>query len=283
MYRQIFEAFSVPLINCLFLRNVIFEIVILTSDHTCNYVAHTVIISDFFVLIPRGIFTRLGGPFTGFICRFKIIGQKASARGSGDYLISVIADCRIISERTALLSVDGCSHCFCGIFDQKRSVSFTDFFYNIYASRESVQLGIDNKLYVRIHLKRFFKCVGIHIPRLCFGVNENGNTSLIYNGIQRSGERHIRTKYAFSLQSAVTDRGLSVKNLTCVLDCKMKRCGATRKSYSVFHLRLLGSYSLYLVNILPHRAHPIAFICFGDVSHFITVHGGRGKPNFIFE
>ena len=97
MNRQIAKSVAVSLIYCLFLCDVFFQMRILTADNTGDHVAHAVVVADFLVLIPRGVFTRLCRPLARPVCRFRIICEQASAGGTGDDFVAVIADCGIVA------------------------------------------------------------------------------------------------------------------------------------------------------------------------------------------
>ena len=76
MDRKSFETLFVSHIDCFFLCDMFFQIWHLTTNNTCNDVRHSVVIADFFVLIPRSSLTALCGPFSHFIRISFTISQK---------------------------------------------------------------------------------------------------------------------------------------------------------------------------------------------------------------
>ena len=163
-HRQPFKAFSVAFIDCLFLGNMFFQIRILATYHTCNHIAHTIVIANFFVLVPCRILSGLGTPFTSLIGILQRICQQAPARGTGNDFVAVIGNCGIIAKAPTLVSVDRSSHSFRCVFNKQRTVLFADVPDHIDLSRKAVKMRHDNQLYVWVKVKRFFQCGRIHIP-----------------------------------------------------------------------------------------------------------------------
>ena len=73
--RQTFEPLPVALVNHFLSGNVLLKMQHLAPDDPRNYVGHSVIIAQLFMLIPGGGFSCLGGPFTGAIGGSHLISQ----------------------------------------------------------------------------------------------------------------------------------------------------------------------------------------------------------------
>ena len=61
----------------------------LSSDDAGNDVGHTVVVANFFMLIPEGVFSGLSGPLSDLIGVFLGIGHEHTTGRSGDDLVAV--------------------------------------------------------------------------------------------------------------------------------------------------------------------------------------------------
>ena len=67
----------------------LFQMRQLSSDHTGDHVAHAVVITHFFMLVPRSPFSGLGRPLAGLFRSFLAVSQKHPSGAAGDDFITV--------------------------------------------------------------------------------------------------------------------------------------------------------------------------------------------------
>ncbi len=135
----------------------------------------------------------------------------------------------------------------------------------------SVQVRHHHDTNAGIQLKRLFQCRRIHVPALPFGINENGDASLIHNGIRSRRKRHVRAEYPLA------------RTHTRQFDRQMQRRRSGGKRHPVADSDACGEVLLNCVDVRAHRRHPVGVICLPDIAHFLPVHGRGGKPDFLLK
>ena len=78
-YRQVGQACAVALIDGFLLFNMLFQIRELPPDHAGYNIAHPVIVTELFMLVPCGIFAALCGPFPHFVRVFLRVRKEHSS------------------------------------------------------------------------------------------------------------------------------------------------------------------------------------------------------------
>ena len=79
LHGESLEAFAVAFVNGAFLGDVFFQVGHLAADHAGNHVAHAVVVAHFLMLIPLGILSALGGPFSYLVGVLDVVCQEHSA------------------------------------------------------------------------------------------------------------------------------------------------------------------------------------------------------------
>ena len=144
-------------------------------------------------------------------------------------------------------------------------------------------MGEHNELDVGIHLKSLFESDGVHIPGVALGVDEYGDAVLVNDGVDGSVEGHVGAKDALTFEGALARGGSAVYPLARGLDAKMKSRGAARKTDGVFHARLLGGDFLDGSDVFALGGYPVGVEGVLDVVEHLTVAGGYGEMDVIFE
>ena len=191
----------------------------LSATDTGHNIAHTIIISNFLVLIMAGFLSclccpeaNLGDPFLRLLLR-KIAHQHAAA-GSGDDLISIKRKYAIVTKGSCSLSMIQTSQTLCRILDHRNSMLFTDLHDPIHVCRKSIQMHWHNCLHIGIFLKGTLQCFRRHIPGLIITVDKDRNRFLICNGIGRCREGQI-----------LAEHNIASLHSSC-FQCQMKSCRA---------------------------------------------------------
>ena len=135
----------------------------------------------------------------------------------------------------------------------------------------SVQVRHHHDTNAGIQLKRLLQCRRIHVPALPFGINENGDASLIHNGIRSRRKRHVRAEYPLA------------RTHTRQFDRQMQRRRSGGKRHPVADSDACGEFLLNCVDVCAHRRHPVGIIRLPDIVHFLPVHSRGGKPDFLLK
>ena len=195
--RQISQVVSVPLIDRLFLCNMLVQIWQLPPDHTGNHIADAVIIADLLVFIPGRILSGLGGPLPHLVRTSLIIGKQHPSGTAGNDLVSIKTDGTDIPEIADLSAPIGCTEGLCRIFHQQRPMRMADLHEFLDLPRHAIEMRIDDQLHIRIHLKRLRKRLRRHIPGFRLRIDKDRFPALVGYRIDAGVKGHIRAKNFF--------------------------------------------------------------------------------------
>lgn len=277
------QAFLVAHVDGLFLGDVFVEVGHLAADHAGDYVAHAVVVADFFVLIPRGCLAALGAPLADLLGVFPAVGEEHAAAASGDDLVAVEADGAVVAEVAGLLALVGCPEAFGGVFDKEGIVLFADGADFVDLARRSVQMNKHHQAHVGVNFEGLFEGDGVHVPGVVFGVDEHGFAVFVGDGVHGGVEGHVAAEHLVAAETPLARLWHAVQGFACELGAKVERCGTGRECHSIHATDLLGSQALDLVDVRTHGAHPVGFVGFGNVLDFVPMHGGAREPDFLFK
>ena len=212
------------------------------------------------MLIPGCVLSGLGRPFSYFICSFQIVCQQHPTGGPGNDFITVKADTVIITESTGLFPLIRSAKGFGSILYNNGAILIADSFDFFNLSWRAIKMRYNNCPDLRIKLKSLGKSNRIHIPRIIFRINKNRLSTFVHYRIYSCIEGHIAAKYFLS------------RFYTCQLDCHMQCSCTGRKCYSIFTANFCAGYTLYFVNILSYRRHPVGLISLGNIFQFFAMH-----------
>ena len=282
-HRKVLQTLRVAVVNGFFPGNVLLQMRVLAANDAGNDIAHAVVVSHLFVLVPRRCFPGLGGPFAGFIGILQGIGQQASAGRTGDDFISVIGNRRIVPKTSALPAFIGSAHGLRCVLNQQCPVLLADFLNLPNSARESVKLRAHHQFDFRIHLKGLLQSCRVHVPGFRIRVDKNRNSSFIQYRVQGGVEGHIGTEHPLAFHGAVAHCRTAVQLLPSQFHAQVQRCRAGREGDRVFYAGLLRGNPFHLVNIRAHGTHPIGIVGFLHIFHFFAVHGRRSQPYLLLK
>lgn len=259
---KVFEAFFVPLIDGFFLGDVFIQMGVLSPDYSGNDIAHAVVVAQFFVLVPGCIFPGLGGPFAHFVCCGQVFGEEHAAGGASDDFIAIEADDIVIAETSGGFAFIGGAQRFCGIFDKDGVVFVTDGFDVVDFCRDTVEMGNDDNFDFWINLESLFQGDGVHVPGVVLGINKDGLSPFIDDGVDGGGEGHVGAEDLVSRLDASQFNG------------QMDGGGAGGKGDGVLMVEIFSNGLFNGVEVLTHGGHPVGVIGFFDILHFFSMHSG---------
>ena len=193
----------------------LFQMRELPAHHSSDHIRHPVIVAHFLMLIPSGIFSRLGRPFPDLVSSLFTVCQQHSARRSGDDFISVKTDAIIFTKCSCLSSFVSCSHRLSRIFHDNCIVFFTHLLNLIHLTGCSIEVCNDHQFHFWIDLKCFLQRNWIHIPGITLRINKYRNTAFIHHRIDRCGKCHIGTEHSFPFQRAMSNLWLAIQIHSC--------------------------------------------------------------------
>ena len=150
-------------------------------------------------------------------------------------------------------------------------------------ARRSIQMNEDHQSDFGVNFESLFEGYRIHVPGIVFGVDEHGFAVLVGNGVHRCVEGHVAAEHLVALQCASADLRHAVQGFASELGAKVECRGTGRESDGVLAAHLLGSQAFNFVDVRTDGAHPVGFVCFGDILDFFAMHGGAREPDFLFE
>ena len=283
LHRESLQTFLVAHVDGLFLGDVFFEVGHLAAHHARDHVAHSVVVADFLVLIPRGGLTALSAPLAHLLGVFLAVGEEHAATRTGDNLISVEADGAVVAEVAGLLALVGCAEAFSSVFDEEGVMLFADGADFVNASRGSVEVHEYHQAHVRINFEGFLEGDRVHVPGFVFGVDEHGLAILIGDGVHSGVERHVAAEHLMVLERPGAGLGHAVERFACELGAEVECGRACGESDGVLAADLLGGEAFNLVDVRADGAHPVGFVSLGDVPDFVAVHRGAREPDLLLE
>lgn len=283
LHRESLQAFLVTHIDGLFLGDVLFEVGHLAAYHARDYVAHTVVVADFLVLVPRGGLAALGAPLAHLFCVFLAIGEEHAAARAGDNLVSVEADGAVVTKVAGLLALVACSEAFGSVFDEEGVMLFADGADFVNSGWGSVEVYEYHQAHVRVNFKSLFEGGRVHVPCLVFGVDEHGLAVLVGDGVHGGIERHVAAEHFVSVERTFARLGHSVQSLARKFRAEVECGRACGERDGVLAADLLGGNPFDLVDVRANGAHPVGFVSLGDVLDFVAVHRWAREPDLLLE
>ena len=283
LHRESLQAFLVTHIDGLFLGDVLFEVGHLAAYHTSDDVAHSVVVADFLVLVPRGGLAALGAPLAHLFGVFLAVGKEHAAARAGYNLVSVEADGAVVAKVACLLALVACAEAFGGVFDEEGVVFLADGADFVNSGRGSVEVYEYHQAHVRVNFKSLFEGDRVHVPGLVFGVDEHGLAVLVGDGVHGGIERHVAAEHFVSAERTFARLGHAVESFASKFCAEMECCGAGRECDGVLAADLLGGTPFDLVDVRADGTHPVGFVSLGDVLDFVAVHRWAREPDFLFE
>ena len=243
----------------------------LTPDDTGDHIAHAVVIAQFFVLIPGSVLTALGGPLSGLVGGFQVIGQQHTAGRTGDDLIAVEGDDTQIAEGAGLPTLVGCAHGLSSILNEDRAVTVADGTDLIHLAGDTVKVCHHHKLHIGVQFKSLLQSHGVHVPGVVLGIDKDRHSALVDHGVNGCCKGHIGAE------------DLVPRLHARQFHAKMQRSCTGRQRHRILAAQLFRHDSLHLVDILANGGHPVGLISFLHILQFFSVHSGRRQPYFIFQ
>ena len=283
LYRKILQAFSVSLINRLFLGNVLVQVRDLSPDDTGDDVGHTVVKSDLLMLVPGGGFAALGGPLAHLVGVFQAVGQEHAPGGAGDDLVAVEGDAVIVPEGAGLFALIGGAEGLGRVLDDEGAVAVADLPEFVDLARCAVKVGNHDELHIRIDLKGLFQGFRTHVPGVGFRINKNCFAVLVRDRVDRGVEGHIAAEHLMPFEGAVIGSCLAVETLSGQTGREMERSSTGREADRVLHTDVRSQLFLYLIDVCANGGNPVGVDGLIHPLFFVPMHGGGGKPDFVLK
>ena len=260
---QVSQAFLIPIIYGLLLGDVLLQIRQLATDDARDDVAHAVVVAGLLVLVPRGGFARLRGPFASLLRGGLVVGQQHAARRARDDLVAVEGDGIELAERARLAALVGRAEALGGVFYQCRAVLFANGADIIKLGRRAIEVRENDDLRLRMELEGLFQRDGIHVPRLALRVDEDGRRLFVNDRIDGRGERHVGAEDLVA--------GLDAREL----DAKVEGGRPAGQRDGVFAADLLRDLPFDHIDVRADGGHPVGLERLLHVGQFLTVHRRR--------
>ena len=281
--REITEAFTIALIDGFLLDDVFIEVRNLAPDNAGNDVGHAVVVTQFFVLVPGGSLTGLGRPLADLVGVFLRVCQEHAAGGTGDDLVAVEGDAVIIAEGAGLLSFIGSAEAFGSVFDNQGGMGFADGPDFVHFGGGTVKVGKHNQSGIGVEFEGLLKGTGVHVPGVVLGIDENSLAVLIGNGVNGRIKSHVRAEDAMAGEGTGVRAGLAVELFARESDGQVKGGGAGGEADGIAAADIGSNLLFDLVDVGADGGDPVGADGLVHPSLFIAVHGGRGKPDFVFK
>ena len=233
----------------------------LPSHDARDDIAHPVVITDLFMLIPWGGFAALRRPLSDLFGVLARIGQKHASGAPGNDLVAVKGNAVKISQCAGLdpLAVKPvfCAQTFRRILNDIRPMSVAYGLDLFHFPRRSVQVGDNNKANVRIKFKRLFQRLRRHVPGVVFRVDKHGLAVLVGHGIDACVEGHVAAEDLFFLQRSVVGPCLAIQPLSRQLGGKMQRSRTGRETDGVFYADIVSDLFFNSVDVCANGRYPV--------------------------
>ena len=165
----------------------------LTTTNTCTHVTHTVVVTDFRMLIIRVRIARLSSVPHNIVCILLVTANQRTTTRSRNHLVAVERQHTKTTERTQHLTIEARTQPFGGILNHRNTILVCYRHNSLTVVRHTIECHRNYCLriltYSRLALNdSFFQQLRIHIPSFSLRVDEHWLCTKISNRMRRSTE-----------------------------------------------------------------------------------------------
>ena len=187
------QQLLVELLHMLMMGDMVISHRHLTAPDTCAYITHTVVVTDFLMLIIRVALTVLGGIHHHLAPRIVIRGDQRTATRGGNHLIAVERQHTIPAERTQRLPLITRAETLCGILYHGDIVATGNLHDTVYLIGHAIECHGHNGLRRLSGLgdsvfDGLLEQVGVHVPGIFLRVYEHRCCTEVGDGMRRRTE-----------------------------------------------------------------------------------------------
>ena len=156
-------------------------------------IGHTVVVADGFVLVVGVGLASLGGVPHDALPLLGVGADEGAAAGGGDHLVAVEAEDAVAAEGAEDLSVEAAAETFGGVLDDGDVIALGYLHDAVYLVGHAIEgdghdgLGLAAGLGDAV-ADGLFEQVGVDVPRVGLGVNEDGCGAEVGDGVRGGAE-----------------------------------------------------------------------------------------------